>query len=244
MQRIARAVDRRAARFFKEAVWPLPPTYRHLKYNGVLVRHRKRALAGLVPSRWLPVPQADIPTFESASVDGLGRVVRPGDAVVVVGGGSGLTAIVAAQLSAGPGGSVVCYEGARARVQYVQEAAVLNCAESLRVVHAVVGATSNLFDDADGGGLLDPRDLPPCDVLEMDCEGAELSILRSMTIRPRAVVVETHGLFGASTSDVRGLLEELGYGVVDLGVAVSHKREYCQQHDIRVLVGELPEATL
>lgn len=238
MRKAIRALDRRASSIFRRLIWPVLPSYRHLKYNGVFVRHRKRLLSGVVPERWLPVPQFDIPTFESASVEGLKRVVRRGDTVVVVGGGTGVTAVIAARLSAGLDGSVTCFEGAKDRVRYVREAAELNSVDNLQVVHAVVGATSHLFGDADGCRLTDPKDLPNCQVLEMDCEGAEISILRQMVIRPRAVVVETHGLFGAATMSVREALEDLGYRVVDLGVAVAHKRAYCEAHDIRVLVGE------
>jgi hypothetical protein len=36
-----------------------------------------------------------------------------------------------------------------------------------------------------------PAELPECDVLELNCEGSEIGILRNMTIRPRAIAVET-----------------------------------------------------
>ena len=53
----------------------------------------------------------------------------------------------------------------------------------------------------------------------MDCEGAEVEILREMTIQPRVILVETHGLFGAPTDLVASLLEKRGYVVSDRGLA-------------------------
>jgi hypothetical protein len=69
----------------------------------------------------------------------------------------------------------------------------------------------------------------------MDCEGTEVDILRDMTIRPRAMLVETHGIFGAPTHLVASLLEERGYSVTDRGVAETHWTDFCNKHDIRVL---------
>jgi hypothetical protein len=48
--------------------------------------------------------------------------------------------------------------------------------------------------------VISPAELPECDILELDGEGAESLILRNMTIRPRVIAVETHGVYGAPTS--------------------------------------------
>jgi hypothetical protein len=45
-----------------------------------------------------------------------------------------------------------------------------------------------------------PVELPGCDVLELDCEGAEIVILRDMTIRPR--VVEEWGIAEPRLSEI------------------------------------------
>jgi hypothetical protein len=58
-----------------------------------------------------------------------------------------------------------------------------------------------------------------------------------MTLRPRVVLVETHGLYGSPTSLVRSLLEERGFRVKDNGVAAPRSPAYCERKDIRVLVG-------
>jgi hypothetical protein len=53
------------------------------------------------------------------------------------------------------------------------------------------------------GAVLPPSELPPCNVLELDCEGAEVEILREMNIQPRVILVETHDHFSAGNSRER-----------------------------------------
>ena len=110
----------------------------------------------------------------------------------------------------------------------------------LTVKHAVVGEAINVYGDPDQHSplVVAPTELPPCDILELDCEGAETVILRNITIRPRVIVVETHGLYGAPTWMVKELLEELGYAVEELGIAEPRLSEVCETNDIRVLLGK------
>ena len=110
----------------------------------------------------------------------------------------------------------------------MQQTAVRNRITNINVHHAVVAKIVGTFHvvgtfnggvASDLGPVLPPSQLPTCNVLEMDCEGAEVEILREMTIQPRVIVVETHGLYGAPTDLVASLLEKRGYVVSDRGVA-------------------------
>lgn len=162
-------------------------------------------------------------------------MTRRGDRVLVVGGGFGVTSVWAAKL-VGEKGRVVCYEGALDRICELQMTARLNDVEHLvEVHHPIVGEHKRLFGRSGGARIAQPSELEECDVLEMDCEGAEISILANMLIEPRCIVVETHGFNGASTAKVTMLLEKRGYHVEDTGVAVSHKAAYCEENDIKVL---------
>lgn len=49
----------------------------------------------------------------------------------------------------------------------------------------------------------------------MDCEGSETAILDGMEITPRAVIVECHPTLDAPPEEVRPLLHECGYEIVD-----------------------------
>jgi hypothetical protein len=61
------------------------------------------------------------------------------------------------------------------------------------VQHAVVGEAISVYGERDGHSprILPPGELPKTDVLEVDCEGAEIGILRNMTIRPPPIAGET-----------------------------------------------------
>jgi len=104
------------------------------------------------------------------------------------------------------------------------------------VHHAVVGKAVDVYGSGgDVGDVFPSSQLPDCNVLEMDCEGAEAEILRTLTISPRAILVETHGIYGAPTRLIASLLESRGYVVSDLGPAVHD--DHCEKNDIRVLLG-------
>jgi hypothetical protein len=179
----------------------------------------------------------DLPLYEHALVAGLDANVRPGDHVVVVGCGEGVTAAFAAG-RAGPNGTIVGYEGSRHQVETTTRTLSLNGVTNATIHHAVVGSAIGVYgNEAEFGTIIRPEALPECDVLEMDCEGAEVQILKAMLIRPRVILVETHGVHGAATSLVAALLIELGYKVNDLGWAEPYLLSECTSNDIRVLEG-------
>jgi hypothetical protein len=148
-----------------------------------------------------------------------------------------VTAVVSA-LCAGPSGVVQCFEASKQLVAFAQKTAARNKLSNISVHHAVIAKSIFVYGGrSDLGAIRSPSQLPSCDVLELDCEGAEVDILRQLTIQPRAVVIETHGLFGAPTEVVRRLLEERGFVVSDRGLAEPHWGDFCSKNDMRVLVG-------
>jgi len=84
--------------------------------------------------------------------------------------------------------------------------------------------------------LVEPSALPVCDVLELDCEGSELGILEGMKIRPRGLVVETHGVFGAPTLAVRKVIESCGYSVLSVRLAEERMHDLHVAQDVQVIV--------
>jgi hypothetical protein len=182
---------------------------------------------------------SDAPDYEQALVAALKVHVTSGDEVVVVGGGLGVTCVVAA-LAATEAGRVKCFEGDLNGVDAVRRVARLNgVSERVTACHAVVGEAIGVYGDAVANATVHPTELPSCDFLELDCEGSEIGILRDMIIRPRVIAVETHGFLGAPTAAVRELLESRGYLVQDLGWAEPRFLNACVNNDIRVLVGTL-----
>jgi hypothetical protein len=232
--------SRSLARAYRSAVRPLLPIAERLRYTGVVVARERRLFDRRLPGSFVGYGPEHEEGYEGTLVDALATEVREGDRVVIVGGGLGVT-VVHAAWRAGPTGSVRCYEGSAAYARKVRRAARWNgVADRVTVVHAVVARAIAVYGTAQSSRVIPPTELPACDVLELDCEGAEIDILREMTIRPRAVLVETHGLYGAPTDLVRAALEALGYCVRAAGVAEERVRAFCEEHDIRILVGTRP----
>lgn len=168
--------------------------------NGVVVRR----------PRLLDATDRD-PEYKSGLLDPLREHARRGETVINIGGGSGVSTVVAAR-QVGESGRVICYEGGEKYVALCREATRLNdVTEQVEVEHAIVGDDVNVWGVP--GDVVSPGALPSCDCLVMDCEGAEWSILTGLDQRPRVLVVEVHPQHGVVVEDVRELLEDWGYEV-------------------------------
>lgn len=143
-------------------------------------------------------------------------LTQPGDRVVIVGGGDGATALTAAK-KVGRTGSVTIYEGGdRAARQMGERLKMEGVAAICCVHHAIVGPEIDVYGgDASDALVVAPEDLPDCDILELDCEGSEIDILRTLRIRPRAIIVEIHPfLFPDDPCWVLDRLSALGYRLI------------------------------
>ena len=223
---------------YRRGVRPFSPNV-PVCYAGIPTCFDKKWSDRFVPVSWLHNDIPDEPRYEAALVAALKETVRPEDNVVIIGAGLGVTAVVAA-LRAGPLGNIQCFEGSEKYVGLAQQTAARNGITNISIHHAVVVKLIGTFGGGvanDLGPVLPPSQLPTCNVLEMDCEGAEVEILRETTIQPRVIIVETHGLYGAPTDLVASLLEKRGYVVSDRGIAEPRLVEKCTKYDIRVLLG-------
>lgn len=219
---------------YRRSLRSLLPADGHVMYAGLAVGRERKYFDQRFFAKILPPDLQDNPTYEHGLVTALRSTVRAGDTVVVVGGGEGITTALAAVLT-GESGSVICFEGDLDGIEAVKRTAEANgVLGRVDCIHAVVGSNIGVFGTAVSEQVIDPKLVPECDVLEMDCEGSEVQILSEMTIRPRVVAVETHGFNGASTVLVKEILQQRGYQVNDLGLA--EPKEACIGRDEHVLL--------
>lgn len=144
------------------------------------------------------------------------RYVGLYDVVICIGTGEGLTPTHCAK----QGASVIAYEPAEPMIEKTRETAEVNdVGEKVIVKPAIFHADretdvwGELHDDT---AYLEGSDLNnPVDVLELDCEGAELEILKDIQIRPRVIICEVHEAFGVEYSDVLRELRKMDYVVVE-----------------------------
>lgn len=182
--------------------------------SGIRVRER-RLLDPIIPY----LDYSDDPDYEWALISQLRDQVQEGDQVVVVGGGTGVSTVVAANQS-GKQGLIIIFEADSDRVDQCKRTLRFNGVEDqCEVHHAKVGPAIHVPNSKNSGPeaqALTPGDLPDCDVLELDCEGAEREILQKMDIKPRSIIVETHPHFDAPPETIGAILEEKGYEIVKI----------------------------
>ncbi|MCO8266124.1 FkbM family methyltransferase [Haloferax prahovense] len=156
--------------------------------------------------------RADRPNYKPRQVSALTERVGETDSVGIIGGGWGVSAVIAAE----HGERVTVYEASDEQVEHVKTTLALNGADTnTDVVHGLVAEGRNVYGDS-SAAVVSPGDLPAFDVLEMDCEGAEVPILRGLTCRPRVLIVETHPKFDAPDETVCELVESLGYDIASV----------------------------
>lgn len=187
----------------------LPPAG-YYELAGISV-HEKKKFDTVIPGN----PYKDAPDHEWALIEGLREYVESGDSVVVVGAGSGTTSVVAAE-KVSQNGKVIAYDGGAKRVEQSRKTVRINGVDDrCQIIHAIVGPAIHVTssESADDFDYVHPADLPACDVLELDCEGAEKAILEQMTITPRVVIAETHPHFDSSPNKIQEILAERGYEI-------------------------------
>lgn len=186
-------------------------------YNTVAVRNRR-----------LVTPRDEVSNYELPLIRAIRAYVSEGDSVAVVGGGLGVSSVVAAR-QVGETGSVVTYEGSEHRSRICRETAQLNGVDDIvGVRHGVVGGEGEVFGDSTEP-TVSVQDLPEVDVLISDCEGAELGLLDEYPHDPERILVETHGCFGCPTAEVEEFLQSDGYEIVENTPEDAGK-------DVRILV--------
>ncbi|QRV13990.1 hypothetical protein JMJ58_13675 [Haloterrigena salifodinae] len=167
------------------------------------------------------------PDYEVSLVAAMREQIEAGDDVVIVGGGYGVSAVVARRY-AGRNGSVTVYEGAASQISTIEETLSLNeSSDGVTVNHAIVGDGQNVWEEDTGAPRLSPTEIPSCDILALDCEGSEVEIIEKSNL-PKTVIVETHGVFDAPTAKTRQLL-------IDKGFSITEDRIEIEEEDVHVL---------
>lgn len=203
-----------------KSLWPYLPENGELLFNDVVVGKTKLPdgfLPGFVTRR---VPTTN-PTYEGQYISCIREFISPGESIVVIGGGWGVSAVVAANKS--KDGEVTVFEGSETEVQKIQRTIYLNgVSEQVDIEHAVIGEEVNLRGEAGNADYVKAQELPDCDTLLVDCDGAEFKILSELALRPQTLIVEHHAVFENGEiilkfkpKEVETLIAELGYDIVE-----------------------------
>jgi hypothetical protein len=200
-----------------------------LNHDGVKIDQEEKLF-----DKYLDLPRVDDgdTTKELGLRIGHLALTQRDDHVVIIGGGNGISATTAAR-QVGPGGKVTIFDGMtgendpRFGIAHVERGLELNGVEDRCVTrHGLVGSKGDTVEmyathmDYEVP-TIHPSELPECDVLEFDCNGMELDILRQLEIRPRAMIVELEAPFykelfdgEAHPREVLEVLDGMGYTIV------------------------------
>jgi len=203
-----------------------------VQYNKVYVRD------GYVVDRIFPFVGGGRANYETRIVEGIRNHVKKGDSVIIVGGGFGVATVVAAQ-HAGEQGDVTCLEGSAEQIRKVSETLHLNNVSSrVRLRHGLVGSDYAVWGEKGDPDRITPNELPDCDVLIMDCEGAERDILNKTDIQPEIIIVETHGIYDSPKSVVCDLLEKRNFEILSTRLADDGLHEKHERLGVYVIIAK------
>lgn len=165
-----------------------------VEYNGVKVKPFKKIDKLIkidVPPNQGGHKHPEI--YEKALISGVKSMTEKGDRVVIVGGGMGVSTVVASRC-AGEKGKVISYEASKNMVEMMEITIENNhTPSSIDVRHAYVASIVRTDGKVGEAEFVDPKNIPCCDTLVMDCKGAEKEILINIGKKPKKLVVETHG---------------------------------------------------
>lgn len=175
---------------------------------------RQVTVFGGVPVRWQAITdRTRYIDYKPVVRDFIDEYIEGGDHVIDIASGRGVFAVLAAR----KGATVDSYEAAIEMVVLSRETVRLNAADdAIAIHHARIGKAVDLYGRLAGAPRLTGSDLPTADVLILDVEGAELSVLAELEELPGTVIVETHPTLGAPTYAVSKALGGAGYEITSI----------------------------
>jgi hypothetical protein len=203
----------------------LPPTG-DSRYDFMRQKYiKKKVFDDYVPSnRWLPGDKNKKRTYKKFHQS----ITEAGSNVVIIGGGYGISTFYACQ-SAGRDGHVTVYEASKDQVDIIDDMCKeREVSEQCEIIHGLVGDDINIYGETQSYKQIQINEIRSCDVLELDCEGAELSILESIEISPDHILCEVHGQYLDDPEKTVPILEDLGYEIS--GYASSSKAPLIDVH--------------
>lgn len=164
-------------------------------YNRVLRERlpRKFGVYAGVPARTCKLFDATdyFPDYKRGLIEAIQEHVSDGDHVDLVGFGRGISTVHLLRAGAS---HVTAYEAAPEMIEIGRETLSVNTVpeEAVDIRHSLVGEAVDVYGDESGANVVSPGELSSADVLILDCEGAEESILSKLGNLPETVIVETH----------------------------------------------------
>lgn len=180
-------------------------------YNNTIRSHlpiKYRLLAGVaVPDAPLLDFTADKREYKQGLMSAIIDGVEDDDRVDLVGFGRGVSTVRAFDAGAE---HVTAYEAAEEMISLARKTVDVNRPfdSQLSVKQAVVGDPIEVYGDDSNATIQKPENLSDADVLILDCEGSELSIIENLGTYPSTIICETHPERGVPTDEVLDVIPD------------------------------------
>lgn len=157
------------------------------------------------------------------------------DKAAVIGGGYGISSIHLADYH---GADISIYEAAEDKCRLIRKNIEFNeLSERMEVIRAVVSENINVWGSAEGAEKISPSDLyTDLDLLELDCEGNEVNVVKNIDKLPKYLVVEFHPKKVDETfTEFREILDSKGYKIKSVmghdgtEITLDQCRQLCQE---------------
>lgn len=149
---------------------------------------------------------ADNPMYKIGLILSIYDYVSTGDRVEIVGFGRGVTTTHIFWAGAT---EVIGYDGAANMIKKGVDTVKRNVDDipSLRVKHSIIGDPIDVYGNFSDAEIVPPSELSGADVLMLDCEGAEKSILSGLGTLPSTIICESHPTKGAPAEEIIKILD-------------------------------------
>ena len=178
-------------------------------YNNTIRSYlptKYRLLAGVaVPDAPLLDFTADKKNYKKGLMSAIAEGVEQGDQVDLVGFGRGVSTVRTFDAGAE---HVTAYEAAEEMITLAEKTVNVNRPfnSQLTIEQAIVGDPIEVYGDDSNASIQDPKNLCDADVLILDCEGSERSIIENLGNYPKTIICETHPERGVPTDRVLNVI--------------------------------------
>ena len=159
-------------------------------------------------------------------------IYKEEDIILAVGVGSGISLIHNCKKDRAPG-SFIGIDGSKDQIEIAKDNTRLNGVDStkFKLIEGFVGKPTNLYGSKNqqSSKIIDINQFD-FDILELDCEGSEIEILRDLTARPRHIIVEMHPIF--RNIDIYVFLDSMRNKGYDQGKAYTINGESVNSEDV------------
>ena len=218
--------------FIKSCV-SVTPTKTPVIYSGIVIGLKRNWLMVPLLRRFYPEFQ-NREFYEEGLKAAINKINIQIESATIIGGGYGAIAVYLHKKITQKC-KITIYEASVHQASIIRRTMEINSVFNAKVINMPVGATVSVYNSDQPLNVLPANDLLNTDLLIMDCEGAEKIILDTIIIKPKVIIVETHGFLGSGTNIIREKLLAHNYDVLDMGLAEPNDTEFCLERDIKIL---------